>query len=306
VLSVGVLLAWQMFYAGPKLKEDQERRQRVQRSRAAQERGRREDGRAPLLAQHRNPGAAVPSRLRVTCLDTRRGGAATARAHRDPSFARLGCAGGGRLETWCGQVSRDGRSDLAHVVLSRRRARRTYYAGIGWSAGTGVTQPMRPRHALAAEKDAPLTPASPVTLVWDNGRGCLPTHHRRRCDYLFPSPTRSSAGCSASVFGVPCGDQRVGIGVTRRRSCLDLVGAVTDVGSTAMVRRRRPLPVVQTSVTARPASAVILLRPPERVAAGIGLCHAVARRPSVFRVVGVRRARRREQHELGEVGSTVS
>src|SRR5438034_298076 len=30
VLSVGVLLAWQMFYAGPKLKEDQERRQRIQ------------------------------------------------------------------------------------------------------------------------------------------------------------------------------------------------------------------------------------------------------------------------------------
>src|SRR4029079_18429234 len=30
VLSVGVLLAWQVFYAGPKLKEDQERRQRIQ------------------------------------------------------------------------------------------------------------------------------------------------------------------------------------------------------------------------------------------------------------------------------------
>ena len=30
VLSVGVLLAWQVFYAGPKLKDDQERRQRIQ------------------------------------------------------------------------------------------------------------------------------------------------------------------------------------------------------------------------------------------------------------------------------------
>ena len=30
VLSVAVLLAWQMFYAGPKLKDEQERRQRVQ------------------------------------------------------------------------------------------------------------------------------------------------------------------------------------------------------------------------------------------------------------------------------------
>ena len=28
VLSVAVLLGWQMFYAGPKLKEEQERRQR--------------------------------------------------------------------------------------------------------------------------------------------------------------------------------------------------------------------------------------------------------------------------------------
>ena len=30
VLSVAVLLAWQMFYAGPKLKDEQERRQRAQ------------------------------------------------------------------------------------------------------------------------------------------------------------------------------------------------------------------------------------------------------------------------------------
>src|SRR6516164_2705448 len=30
VMSAGVLLLWQVFYAGPKLKDDQERRQRVQ------------------------------------------------------------------------------------------------------------------------------------------------------------------------------------------------------------------------------------------------------------------------------------
>src|SRR6476660_5742607 len=34
VLSVAVLLGWQMFYAGPKLKEEQERRQRIQQEQA--------------------------------------------------------------------------------------------------------------------------------------------------------------------------------------------------------------------------------------------------------------------------------
>jgi len=34
VLSVAVLLAWQMFYAGPKLKDEQERRQRAQQEQA--------------------------------------------------------------------------------------------------------------------------------------------------------------------------------------------------------------------------------------------------------------------------------
>ena len=34
VLSVAVLLGWQLFYAGPKLKEEQERRQRIQQQQA--------------------------------------------------------------------------------------------------------------------------------------------------------------------------------------------------------------------------------------------------------------------------------
>ena len=62
-----------------------------------------------------------------------------------------------------------------------------YYAEYGWVAGAGVTQPMPGRDTVwRAEKEAPLTPGSPVTLVWDNGQGLV---FRRTiavdADYLF-------------------------------------------------------------------------------------------------------------------------
>ena len=53
---------------------------------------------------------------------------------------------------------------------SRRPARRdAYYGGFGWS-GRGRRR-ARPRHALAGERRPASTPATPVTLSWDNGQG---------------------------------------------------------------------------------------------------------------------------------------
>src|SRR5690348_17700150 len=55
VLSVAVLLAWQMFYAGPKLKDEQERRQRAQ-----QEQTHTKPSAAPTVAPGEAPQAAAP------------------------------------------------------------------------------------------------------------------------------------------------------------------------------------------------------------------------------------------------------
>jgi YidC/Oxa1 family membrane protein insertase len=76
----------------------------------------------------------------------------------------------------------------ANVVLfSPSGAPHPYYAEYGWLAGHGVAQPMPNQDTLwRQEKDAPLTPTSPVTLVWDNGQGLV---FRRTIsvdtDYLF-------------------------------------------------------------------------------------------------------------------------
>ena len=68
VLSVGVLLIWQVFYAGPKLKEDQERRQRVQ-----QEQSQTAPKTAPVATPGAptQPGSGVPSTAPTTPAATR-------------------------------------------------------------------------------------------------------------------------------------------------------------------------------------------------------------------------------------------
>jgi YidC/Oxa1 family membrane protein insertase len=63
VLSVGVLLAWQVFYAGPKLKDDQERRQRIQQeqSQVKEQPGGAKTGPVTAPGAVPQPGAVVPS-----------------------------------------------------------------------------------------------------------------------------------------------------------------------------------------------------------------------------------------------------
>src|SRR4029453_7322513 len=78
VLSVGVLLFWQVFYAGPKLKEDQERRQR-----ALQEQSQVQPGApntAPIVTPGAppQPGAGVPSAAPRAPAATRAAAIATA------------------------------------------------------------------------------------------------------------------------------------------------------------------------------------------------------------------------------------
>src|SRR5262245_26097810 len=68
VLSVGVLLAWQAFYAGPKLRDDQERRQRVQQELSQ---GKEQVGSPAAPGSATQPGAAVPSAAPLAAAATR-------------------------------------------------------------------------------------------------------------------------------------------------------------------------------------------------------------------------------------------
>jgi YidC/Oxa1 family membrane protein insertase len=116
VLSVAVLLIWQMLYAGPKLKEEQERRQRIQQEQA-QTKG--QPG-APSTAPQTAPGAApqpgtsAPSAVPAAPAPTREAALATGPrvAIDTPSLKGSIALKGGRIDdvvlakyretvTWC-------------------------------------------------------------------------------------------------------------------------------------------------------------------------------------------------------------
>jgi YidC/Oxa1 family membrane protein insertase len=177
VLSIAVLLAWQFLYAGPRLKEEQERQARV----------RQEQVKAQEQAQPGAPQATPDGKPVIPGVATTP--AASAAVNRE---AALKVSPRVEIDTPSvkGSISlRGGRID--DVVLAKYRetvdpkspnvvlfspsgSPHPYYAEYGWIAGPGVTQPMPNQDTLwKADKAGPLTPTSPVTLVWDNGQGLI-------------------------------------------------------------------------------------------------------------------------------------
>jgi YidC/Oxa1 family membrane protein insertase len=193
VLSVGVLLAWQVFYAGPKLKDDQERRQRIQQeqSQVKEQPGAPKTGPVTAPGAVPQPGAVVPSAAPAPPALTRDAALQTTTRVRieTPSLRGSIALAGGRLDDLVLAKYRetvDPKSPNV-VLFSPSGAPHPYYAEYGWAAGNGVTQAMPGRDTVwRVEKEAPLTPASPVTLIWDNGQGLI---FRRTiavdADYLF-------------------------------------------------------------------------------------------------------------------------
>ena len=196
MLSVAVLLVWQVFYAGPKLKEEQERRQRIQQEQQAQA---KEQPGAPKAAPQ-----APRARRRSRAPPLPAGAPAAAPARRARRRSRPARAFASRRRACKGSIAlKGGRIDdlvLAKyhetvdpkspnvVLFSPSGAPHPYYAEYGWVPGSGV-DPADARRAIPSgrwRRTAPLTPSSPVTLVWDNGQGLV---FRRTiavdADYLF-------------------------------------------------------------------------------------------------------------------------
>jgi YidC/Oxa1 family membrane protein insertase len=173
VLSVAVLLAWQVFYAGPKLKDEQERRQRAQ-----QEQTQTKPSTAPTVAPGEPPQAAAPTagaaaegQSRETVLHA----SAPARVRIDtPSLQGSIALQGGRIDDLVLAKYRETVAPQSPnvVLFSPSGSPAPYYAEYGWVAGPGITQPLPGNDtAWRLEKGSVLTPSSPVTLGWDNGQG---------------------------------------------------------------------------------------------------------------------------------------
>ena len=204
VLSVSVLLAWQVFYAGPKLKEDQERRQRIQQEQQQQAQPKAEPG-APKTAPQASPGTApqpaaqpgaaptavpgVPSATREAAL------ADSPRLKIDtPSLRGSIALKGGRIDDLVlVKYREDGgaHEPQRRAVLAVRRARallRRVRLGAGQRSQYETTRqrhalaPRRARHADArhAGNAGVGQRAGPRLPPQDLGRRRLSLHRRRR------------------------------------------------------------------------------------------------------------------------------
>jgi YidC/Oxa1 family membrane protein insertase len=177
-LSAAVLMAWQYFYAGPKMAEERARQDKLKAQQTSQ----------PIGSQAASvPGAVTaPGVPGAPVVGAPGGGATGLTLSRDASIAaspRLAID----TPSLKGSIAlKGGRFDDLNLVkyhetvdpksanielFSPGDGPSPVFAEYGWVAGAGVTQPMPDRSSIWTADATKLTPASPVTLRWDNGQG---------------------------------------------------------------------------------------------------------------------------------------
>ncbi|MCB8821679.1 membrane protein insertase YidC [Microvirga rosea] len=170
VLSMAILIGWQYFFAAPEAEKHRQAAQTAQQSAQT-------NPAAPTPSQAGGPAAPVPGTVPATpgapVVESRE--AALARSPRLPieTPAIIGSINlrGARvddvsLRTYHETV--DPKSPNI-VLLSPTGSQNPYYAEFGWVGAQPDAVP-GPNTVWTADKDK-LTPSSPVTLSWDNGKG---------------------------------------------------------------------------------------------------------------------------------------
>jgi YidC/Oxa1 family membrane protein insertase len=207
VLSMAVLLGWQLFYAGPT--EEARQRTQEQQSRTAT---------PPANTTAPDSGIKAPPQGTVP-------GAAPASATPQSREEALADSPRVRVETPSlrGSISlKSGRFDDLVLVkyhetvdpkspnvllFSPTGSPAPYFAEYGWVQQGNSPQKLPDRDTLwSVEGNAPLTPAHPVTLTWDNGQGIV---FKRTLsiddDYMFKIvdavENRGSAEVSLKPYG---------------------------------------------------------------------------------------------------------
>jgi YidC/Oxa1 family membrane protein insertase len=184
VLSMAVLFAWQFFYAAPK---EQERQSRIRQEQAAKAKEQappapsttpNAPGTSAKPDQARQPGAAPTPGDQAAIVTTRQGAidAGPRVGISTPSLKGSIALKGGRIDDVVLARYRESVAPKSPSVelFSPSGSPHPYYAEFGWTAGKDATQPMPDGNTLwRAETEGPLTPQSPVTLVWDNGQGLV-------------------------------------------------------------------------------------------------------------------------------------
>ncbi|KAB0267615.1 membrane protein insertase YidC [Microvirga brassicacearum] len=167
-LSMAILIGWQYFFAAPE----------AERQRAAQQQSAQVNPNAPATsgtpAQAPAPGA-VPSPPAVSVAESRE--AALSRSPRvaidTPAIRGSLNLRGGRIDDVLLRNFHEtvDANSPSIVLFSPSGTQNPYYAEFGWVGAQPDSLP-GPNTLWAADKNA-LTPASPVTLTWDNGQGLV-------------------------------------------------------------------------------------------------------------------------------------
>ncbi len=192
LLSVGVMLAWQFFYASPKIKEEAERQQRIQAEQARKQ-GQTKPGDGTIPSAPGNttttgiptPGTAAPgtnptagSAPVATALTREAALAASKRVKIEtPSIKGSINLTGGRIDDLSLVKYRVAveKTSPNVVLFSPANAPNTYFAEHGWVPGPGIAAkvPSPTTVWTVADGTTSLTPGKPVTLRWDNGEGLI-------------------------------------------------------------------------------------------------------------------------------------
>jgi YidC/Oxa1 family membrane protein insertase len=180
VLSVSILLAWQLLFAGPKLKEEQERRARSQQEQAQTQTQTTQPGSTPKAGPEAVPkggGGVLPSSGATTAVSREAALQSSARVPiSTPSLRGSIALKGGRIDdVMLAKYRVTVEPNSANVVLfSPSGSPEPYYAEYGWISAAGDALPMPNSDTVwTLEKGSTLTPDSPVTLAWDNGKGLI-------------------------------------------------------------------------------------------------------------------------------------
>ena len=193
ILSLAVMLGWQYFFAQPKLREEQARKE-ITRELDAQRAGGQQQGlpsvATPPVAQP-NATAPVavgqPAQAPVTRGEALKGSPRV--TIKTPSLEGSFALKGGRLDDLVLAKYRETADPNSPKVtlLSPAGGPQPYFAEYGWLAeSSGQTKVPDRDTVWTTEKGDVLTPDTPVTLNWDNGQGLV---FRRTLavdnDYMF-------------------------------------------------------------------------------------------------------------------------
>jgi YidC/Oxa1 family membrane protein insertase len=176
VLSLAVLLAWQFFYAGPKIKEEQARQKAIEQSQPAKP-GQATTGGETLKPPTGSPEGTVPGAPAIATKAQTREEALKESPRlpiETPSLRGSIALKSGRIDDLVLVKYHDTVDPTSPnvILLSPTNSPHPYFAEYGWVGQGGTPTKLPGRDTLWSVDGSPtLTPATPVTLTWDNGEG---------------------------------------------------------------------------------------------------------------------------------------